>query len=104
MLRERPQSRFTPGEVSGQLRSTLEAVEQRLENLVSSGFVVRVEGPPVQYGFAPSTAEIAHMSDEIAGLYKNYRGRVIDIIYSPKDPMQSFSEAFRFKQDTDTNG
>ncbi|MDZ4860636.1 MAG: hypothetical protein SGI88_16795 [Candidatus Hydrogenedentes bacterium] len=104
LLRDRSQTRFTATQISGQLRSSPEAVNQRLGALITSGFVSRTDGQPAQYGYAPQSREFAAMVDAISGLYEEYRGRIIDIIYSPRDPMQSFSEAFRFKKETDSNG
>lgn len=92
---------FTPNEINESLRSNIDSVEQRLASLVNSELVVRLEGVPKRYQYGPSNPDQARAVDRLAQSYITHRVRVIELLYSPPDRMQSFSDAFRIKKERD---
>jgi hypothetical protein len=72
--------------------------------LVNQGLVSVEPGPPQRFRFAPATDELSNAVNGLAQIYQDFRGRVIDLIYSPREQMQRFSDAFRIKEDHDPHG
>lgn len=71
-------------------------VEKRLEEFVSSGFMVKA--PDGSYRYAPKSETIARQLASTAGFYKLSRHKIVELIYSGGDDIRKFSDAFRFKK------
>lgn len=95
---------FTAAQINERQRSSLNFVTAGLGSLVAHGLVAEEPGSPPTYRFAPSTEELASAVDQLAHLYQSFRVRVISTIYAPPDPLQSFSDAFRIRKETEPNG
>lgn len=90
---------FSPQQINEKLRSNLDFVQHGLQLLGAKGLVKEEEERVGHYRYAPKSEELGNAVDSLAECYANYRVRVIDAIYSPRDPMQSFSDAFRIKRE-----
>jgi hypothetical protein len=67
------------------------------ETVLRRGMSLSIDGPgPIDY--APANDASAHCVDQLAVLYHDYRGRIIDMILSPRDQMRNFSDAFRIRK------
>lgn len=85
-------------QINDALRSSLSSVENRLGGLQNRGIVAAEgAGSERRYRFAPTHEETTRCVDRLADLYHDYRGRIIDLIFSPRDQMRNFSDAFRIK-------
>lgn len=104
LLHASPEVSFTPAQINDRLQSNLTWVEQRLASLAAHGLAVLESSLPAKYRYAPESEEMARAVSRLADIYLSYRVRVIDTIYSPRDQMQSFSDAFRLKKETDQDG
>jgi hypothetical protein len=94
--------RKTARQLNDTFRSNLESVKARLNRLVAQGLVA-CEGPgdDCTYRYAPATPELGQLVDRLALMYKDYRVRIIDLIFSPPDRLRSFSDAFRLTKEED---
>ena len=96
LLRGDPSVSWDPEEVSRELYSQPESALVRLDDLTSRGFLA-VVGP--RYRYAPVSETLAHDVEVLADMYARRRVRVITHIFaSPDQAVQSFSAAFRFKE------
>ena len=92
---------WTPGKVASELRITeqsaeLHLVDLSLRGLASGSRLTR------SFGYAPRTAELGALVDELASCYANMRYTVINLIFSvPGDSARTLAEAFRFRRKKD---
>jgi hypothetical protein len=78
------------------VRSSLQSVAERLQQLYTTGFLERRE--PTSYRYAPKTPARAQLVDELADAYRLRRMAVIDAIYRPATPAYELARAFRIKR------
>lgn len=96
VFRTAPKS-WTAEELAGNLRSSTESVESRLNQLVRAGFFKLADQ---KFEYAGSRDGEKEMLAELDRLYTKYRIRIIELIYSrPNDRIRTFADAFRFKKD-----
>lgn len=89
-------------QINEQLRSNLRSVESRLGGLEGHGLVASEgSGDQRTFHYAPRNPELAAKVDMLAVVYQDFRGRIIDLIFSPKDRLRDFSDAFRIKDEED---
>jgi hypothetical protein len=87
---------WTIDELSTHLRSSSHAVSLRLASLVAHRLVARVG---VSFAYAASPGDDA-LVQRLAALYAERRTAVIERIFiEPKDPMRSFADAFRLRDE-----
>ena len=99
LLRNNPTRSWAPGEVYEVVRSSRASVEERLESFVQLGFLVKEDGPPPAFRYAPRE-ELGAALDETASAYQMWRVRVIEAIFTPVvDPAQRFADAFKVRKD-----
>jgi hypothetical protein len=92
----------TAKQINETLRSSLSSVENRLQGLQNHGLVTAETESGVRvYRFMPRTPELRAHVDTVALVYSEYRGRMIDLICSPKNRLRDFSDAFRIKGEED---
>jgi len=103
LLHGAPESSWTAAQITAELRSSLDSVTQRLAALESSGLVATDAADP-QYRYAPATDELADHVAELGRLYRDYRERLIDTIYSSQEQLRNFSDAFRWRKDSGNDG
>ena len=96
LIRERGEQ-WTPSRIAHELRITDQSASLHLHDLHLRGLL----GPPSDgaYGFAPKTAELQALVDELAACYAATRYTVINLIFSePGDSARTLAEAFRFRK------
>lgn len=84
---------WTMDEISAHLRSSVRSVGLRLGSLVAHGLVKR-DGMAFQYA---ATEADDRLVQRLAQVYEERRTAVIDKIFKLGDPMRSFANAFRLK-------
>lgn len=97
ILHANPDRVWTVGEVSAILRSSPYAIESRMPGLTAARLAKAVEG-----GFQYVASGRAHACVEM--LQEEYSARrfsVIELVFSKADPLQSFADAFRLKEEED---
>jgi len=96
LIRERGEQ-WTSSSIAHELRITDQSAALHLHDLHLRGLL----GPPADgaYGFAPKTAELRGLVDELAACYAATRYTVINLIFSePGDSARTLAEAFRFRK------
>jgi hypothetical protein len=78
------------------VRSSLQSVAERLQQLSAAGFLERRE--PTSYRYAPKNPERAQLVDQLADAYRFRRVAVIDAIYRPPTAASELARAFRIKR------
>jgi hypothetical protein len=92
-----PEIEWTVTSVFKVIQSTRELVEERLETFVRAGFFKKLPGGTYQY--SPSTEQVRRQIGELSTAYRLGRHRLVELIYAPPtDPLEGFSDAFRFKR------
>lgn len=102
LLRADRARRWTAAEVSRELRSNLIHNERQLERLRDLGLLeVHEEDDARSYSFAPRSARMESLVNEMAVQFAVRRVTVINIIYESKlsDKIQVFSDAFKLRKD-----
>jgi hypothetical protein len=85
-------------ELSRQLRRTPHSVRLRLRSLIAHGLVALEDGR-ARYAAASSIDRAVRM---LATMYRQRRTALIDRIFTERpDPMRSFADAFRLRDDAD---
>jgi hypothetical protein len=67
---------------------------------VSAGILTKSDNLPT-YRYQPKTNEMAHAISALSATYKLSRHRIVELIYATprsKEPLASFSDAFRFRK------
>jgi hypothetical protein len=99
LLRNSAGRSWTSADVYEVVRSSRSSVEERLENFVQLGFLVKEDCSPATFRYAP-TENLGAAVDETAGAYQMWRLRVIEAIFTPTaDPAQRFADAFKVRKD-----
>jgi hypothetical protein len=97
LVRSAPQTEWTVSSVFKVVQSTRELVEERLEGFVRAGFLAKTGSNT--YRYAPRTEALRQQIAELAEAYHLGRHHLIELIYAPPpDPLQGFSDAFKFKR------
>ena len=94
LLSETRDRSWTIEDLSAYLRSSVRSVGLRLGSLVAHG-LVRRDGMAFRY--AASDADDL-LVQRLAQVYQERKTAVIDRIFSLRDPMRSFADAFRLKE------
>jgi len=100
ILHANPDRVWTVGEISAILRSSPYAIESRMPGLIAAKLARSVEG-----GYQYTASGRAHGFVEM--LQEEYSARrfsVIELVFSKPDPLQSFADAFRLKEEGDDVG
>ena len=105
LMRETPESEFTPQEISARIHSSPASVRKRLDDLVRTHLLSAVSGHgEPRYRYAPDEVHRPHV-DRLAEFYPAYRLRIIQIIFStPAERIQKLADAFKVRKEDDDNG
>lgn len=95
---------LTVRQINERLRSNPSSVQSRLDTLESHGLVASRSAEERLYRFEPKAQENARTVEHLARYYSDFRVRVIDWIFAPRDQIKNFSDAFRLKEDERDNG
>ena len=97
LMRERA-GEWTPAAVANELRVTDQSAELHLRDLLLRG-LLGASSPGGAYCYAPKSAELRVLVDELAACYAATRYTVINLIFSePGDSARTLAEAFRFRR------
>lgn len=97
LVRTQRDRQWTVDEISRQLRSTPHSVSLRLAQLEERGLVMRSEE-----GFAyAARPKVDELVERLARAYDERRTSVIERIFSRRDAIQSFADAFRIRPEPD---
>ena len=97
LLSGSPEKFWTIDEVFQKIQSSHTSVGQRLRELCSEGFLVS-EGD--RYRYKPKTEDLARSTDELRGIYRTRRLKVIEAVFSKStEQLRKFSDAFRLRKD-----
>ena len=100
ILHANPDRVWTVGEISAILRSSPYAIESRMPGLIAAKLARSVEG-----GYQYTASGRAHAFVEtLQEEYSARRFSVIELVFSKPDPLQSFADAFRLKEEGDDVG
>jgi hypothetical protein len=95
ILHANPDRVWTVGEISAILRSSPYAIESRMPGLIAAKLAAaRDEG----YQYAASGRAHAFV-ETLQEEYSARRFSVIEMVFSKPDPLQSFADAFRIKEE-----
>ena len=97
VLRGDPGKAWDAAEVARHLYIGEAETTEILARLAGRGLVGEAGG---KYTYAPATAELAAMVDQVADLYSRYLIAVTQFIHArPKSRVQEFANAFRIRKD-----
>lgn len=98
LLQRDPTKQWTAMDVSQAIYTVPASATMRLEILTSAGFLASTGGSDPGYRFDPASDSLRQQVAELAAAYASDRVGVIKLIFAkPPDPLESFSDAFRFK-------
>lgn len=100
ILHANPDRVWTVSEISAILRSSPYAIESRMPGLIAAKLARSVEGG---YQYAASGRAHAYV-ETLQEEYCARRFSVIELVFSKPDPLQSFADAFRLKEEGDDVG
>jgi hypothetical protein len=97
ILHANPDRVWTIDEISAILRSSRYSIESRMAGLIAARLAKASENG---YRYAASGRSHAFV-EELQEEYSARRFSVIEIVFSKADPLQSFADAFRIKDEED---
>lgn len=97
ILHANPDRVWSVGEISAILRSSPYAIESRMPGLIGARLAKAVEGGYQYVASGRSHAYVEMLQEE----YSARRFSVIELVFSRPDPLQSFADAFRLKEEED---
>ena len=108
LLRGRAGEELTADDVANALRFDPAWAAPHLSELCARGVLACTEGPPPRpprYRYAPGSAELREVIDELAQCYAERRVSVTALIFStPPSALRSFADAFRLRKDPQDGG
>jgi hypothetical protein len=96
-MKER-EKEWTAKQVSTELRSSLPVIDMRINHLVGKGFLSKGTSN-VSFKYEPGSGDIARLLEQLSRLYCQYKLRIIEQIYSPRQAIQEFADAFKLKRE-----
>lgn len=97
LLKRDAQKKWTPEEVSAEMRTNKSYATSQLAELVALKLVSTSEKT---YSYDPQPSDL-EVIDELERLYNSRRSTVIGFIYSqPIDSIRDFADAFKIKKDS----
>jgi hypothetical protein len=97
ILHANPDRVWTVSEISAILRSSPYAIESRMPGLISAKLAKALDAG-FQYTASGRTHAFVEM---LQAEYTARRFSVIELVFSKGDPLQSFADAFRLKEEDD---
>jgi hypothetical protein len=82
------------------VKSSIQSVQDRLEEMVARGILRKETDNEVRFQFGPRDEAVWRITTELRDAYKERSVKVVQAIYSkPPDPVQEFARAFRLRKD-----
>ena len=98
LLAAEPAKTWTAETVSQELRSSASSVKRWLQNLKDQSLIAQDEAG--SYFFKPEDPALHKLIDDLREVYRHHRVRIIEMIFNkPAFRLQSFADAFRWKED-----
>ena len=98
LLRDRRARSWTAQEISMELRNNEAVAEERLAAMLAKGLLQR-DGDS-RYQYAPADSDADRTVSLLAAIYRDYRLRIIERIYTKPDGLTAFADAFRFRKES----
>lgn len=90
---------WTIEEVFKVIQSNPHSVADRLQGLVSLGFLIAEGSDKPAYRFQPASSEAAQRTSELAKAYALSKYKVVETIFStPRDQVQQFADSFKLRR------
>jgi hypothetical protein len=100
LLSGNPHKWWTAAGVYEVIKSSVQSVQDRLDEMVQRGILRKESDNDVRYQFAPANEAIWNITSELRDAYKERSVKVVQAIYSkPPDAVQEFARAFRVRKD-----
>lgn len=96
ILLANPERVWTIDEISAIMRSSRNSIRSRLESLTARKLAAAVDESGYRYS---AGGRLHAMVEVLAEEYGQRRFSVIELVFSKGDPLQSFADAFRLKED-----
>jgi hypothetical protein len=97
LLHSSPKRIWTLPEISAELRSSINSIEKRLEDLYSRRVLTKIPELKEAHTFHPASEDIRAVVEEIAEQNRIRSYRLIEAIYSrPSKALRAFADAFKF--------
>lgn len=98
LLRADPARSWTAPEVAAALRTAPESAAMRLFLLASGGLIAFEPSAIPRYRYASIDEQTNSMLQELSDVLTENREAVMAALESPRDPIRSFSDAFKLKK------
>jgi hypothetical protein len=98
LLRADPSRSWTAPEVAAALGSAPESAAMRLFLLASSGLIAFEPSAIPRYRYASVDVDTDRILQELSEAFIANRAGVMAAVQSPRDPLRSFSDAFKLKK------
>jgi hypothetical protein len=101
LLRAGPDVAWDRQNVARRLYLPPQQAAEILQALAAAGIAQPRPGAAMQFVYAPSTAELAAMLDQVAAIYAASLRKVTNLIHSSVDKRaQQFADGFRWRKDS----
>lgn len=101
LLSGNPHKWWTANGVYDVIKSSVQSVQDRLDEMVHRGMLRKETDSEVRYQFGPTNEDVWRITSELRDAYKERSVKVVQAIYSkPPDAVQEFARAFRLRRDT----
>jgi len=98
LLRRDPSRSWTAPEVAAALGSAPETAAMRLFLLASGGLIEFEPAGIPRYRYNGTDATTEATLQELSEVFASNREEVAAVVAAPRDPLRSFSDAFKFKK------
>jgi hypothetical protein len=98
LLSADPSRSWTAPEVAAALRTAPETAAMRLFLLASGGLIAFEPSAIPRYRYASADEETMAMIRELTEVFATNRDALMAAVESPRDPIRSFSDAFKLKK------
>jgi hypothetical protein len=98
LLRDDPSRSWTAPEVAAALGAAPETAAMRLFLLASGGLIAFEPAAIPRYRYVNSDAEMDATLQELSDALQSDRDAVMALIDAPRDPIRSFTDAFKLKK------
>ena len=97
LIQAAPEKEWTARAIDQLIRSNEQSVASRLVEFARAGLLTEIGGMDTTYRYQPQTEALASAAAETVQAYRMRPVLVIETIFKPDDPGQSFADAFRIR-------
>ena len=100
LLSGNPHKWWTANGVYEVIKSSVQSVQDRLNEMAERGILTKENENEIRYQFAPKNEQVWKITSELRDAYKERSVKVVQAIYNkPPDAVQEFARAFRLRKD-----